>query len=180
MARPVLLYDTGCRLCRFAARIVARLDRCGDLALLGLDDASGRSAARGRLRGRARQIDPARPSRRAHDLGRGGRAGRPRAAAGNADRLHDRLRRLARCLRPRRSMPSSLGTAPTSACSCRMAPLRGATPDHVASRVTRCRPDVDAAVRRVAVDLGQLLGGEVERDRARRRSSRAGRRCLLR
>ncbi len=40
MARPVLLYDTGCRLCRFAARIVARLDRCGDLALLGLDDAS--------------------------------------------------------------------------------------------------------------------------------------------
>lgn len=39
MARPVLLYDTGCRLCRFAARIVARLDRSGGLGLLGLDDA---------------------------------------------------------------------------------------------------------------------------------------------
>ena len=38
VARPVLLYDAGCRLCRFAARIVARLDRGGDLALLGLDD----------------------------------------------------------------------------------------------------------------------------------------------
>lgn len=38
MARPILLYDTGCRLCRFAARIVARLDRRGSLALLGLED----------------------------------------------------------------------------------------------------------------------------------------------
>ncbi len=38
MARPVLLYDAGCRLCRFAARIVARLDRRGSLALLGLED----------------------------------------------------------------------------------------------------------------------------------------------
>jgi len=40
MARPVLLYDAGCRLCRFAARVVAQLDRSGGLALLGLDDAS--------------------------------------------------------------------------------------------------------------------------------------------
>jgi predicted DCC family thiol-disulfide oxidoreductase YuxK len=38
IGRPVLLYDTGCRLCRFAARIVARLDRRRSFALLGLDD----------------------------------------------------------------------------------------------------------------------------------------------
>ena len=40
MARPVLLYDAGCRLCRFAARVVAELDRGRRLALLGLEDAS--------------------------------------------------------------------------------------------------------------------------------------------
>jgi predicted DCC family thiol-disulfide oxidoreductase YuxK len=40
MARPVLLYDAGCRLCRFAARVVAKLDRRGELALLGLEDTS--------------------------------------------------------------------------------------------------------------------------------------------
>jgi predicted DCC family thiol-disulfide oxidoreductase YuxK len=40
VARPVLLYDAGCRLCRFAARVVATLDRGGGLALLGLEDAS--------------------------------------------------------------------------------------------------------------------------------------------
>ena len=39
MARPVLLYDAGCRLCRFAARVIAELDRRGGLALLGLEDA---------------------------------------------------------------------------------------------------------------------------------------------
>jgi predicted DCC family thiol-disulfide oxidoreductase YuxK len=39
MARPVLLYDAECRLCRFAARIVACLDRRRSLALLGLRDA---------------------------------------------------------------------------------------------------------------------------------------------
>ena len=38
MARPVLLYDADCRLCRFTARAVARLDRGGSLALLGLED----------------------------------------------------------------------------------------------------------------------------------------------
>ena len=38
MARAVLLYDTDCRLCRFAARFVARLDRRESLALLGLRD----------------------------------------------------------------------------------------------------------------------------------------------
>jgi predicted DCC family thiol-disulfide oxidoreductase YuxK len=37
--RPVLLYDGDCRLCRFAARTVARLDRDGELRLLPLDDA---------------------------------------------------------------------------------------------------------------------------------------------
>lgn len=43
VARPVLLYDTECRLCRFAARIVARLDRRESLALLGLrDESAGR------------------------------------------------------------------------------------------------------------------------------------------
>lgn len=35
--RPVLLYDTDCRLCRFAARVVAALDR-RELALVGLAD----------------------------------------------------------------------------------------------------------------------------------------------
>ena len=39
MARPVLLYDADCRLCRFTARVVARLDRRRSLALLGLEDA---------------------------------------------------------------------------------------------------------------------------------------------
>ena len=33
---PVFLYDAGCRLCRFAARLVARLDRPGELAILPL------------------------------------------------------------------------------------------------------------------------------------------------
>lgn len=36
--RPVLLYDSGCRFCRFAARVVARLDRGERLAFLPLDD----------------------------------------------------------------------------------------------------------------------------------------------
>lgn len=38
LRRPVLLYDGGCRFCRFAARLVARLDRRGELAFLPLDD----------------------------------------------------------------------------------------------------------------------------------------------
>ncbi len=37
-ARSVLLYDAGCRLCRFAARIVLRLDRDQELAVLPLQD----------------------------------------------------------------------------------------------------------------------------------------------
>jgi predicted DCC family thiol-disulfide oxidoreductase YuxK len=40
LARAVLLYDAGCRLCRFAARVVAKLDRRRGLAFLGLEDAS--------------------------------------------------------------------------------------------------------------------------------------------
>jgi predicted DCC family thiol-disulfide oxidoreductase YuxK len=36
--RPVLLYDADCRFCRFAARVVARLDRRRRLAFLPLDD----------------------------------------------------------------------------------------------------------------------------------------------
>jgi predicted DCC family thiol-disulfide oxidoreductase YuxK len=36
--RPVLLYDRGCRVCRFAARVVARLDRDAALAFLDLRD----------------------------------------------------------------------------------------------------------------------------------------------
>jgi hypothetical protein len=36
--RPVLLYDAHCRACRFAARVVARLDRGRRLAFLPLDD----------------------------------------------------------------------------------------------------------------------------------------------
>lgn len=39
LRRPVLLYDAGCRFCRFAARCVARLDVRRRLALLPLADA---------------------------------------------------------------------------------------------------------------------------------------------
>jgi predicted DCC family thiol-disulfide oxidoreductase YuxK len=35
----VLLYDSGCRLCRFAARVVDSADRRGRIALLPLQDA---------------------------------------------------------------------------------------------------------------------------------------------
>ncbi len=38
MTRPVLLYDGGCRFCRFTARIAARFDR-GRNAYLAFDDA---------------------------------------------------------------------------------------------------------------------------------------------
>lgn len=38
MTRPVMVYDGGCRLCRWAARIAARLDRDEQLALLPLSD----------------------------------------------------------------------------------------------------------------------------------------------
>ena len=38
MARPVLLYDAECRLCRFAARVVVRLDRERELGVLPLQD----------------------------------------------------------------------------------------------------------------------------------------------
>jgi predicted DCC family thiol-disulfide oxidoreductase YuxK len=38
MQRPVLLYDGGCRLCRWAARVAASLDREEALALLPLAD----------------------------------------------------------------------------------------------------------------------------------------------
>ncbi len=38
IARPVLLYDAECRVCRFAARIVLRLDREHELAVLPLQD----------------------------------------------------------------------------------------------------------------------------------------------
>ena len=37
MTRPVLLYDGGCRFCRFSARVVDRLD-FGRLAYLPFDD----------------------------------------------------------------------------------------------------------------------------------------------
>jgi predicted DCC family thiol-disulfide oxidoreductase YuxK len=36
--RPVLLYDGECRLCRFTARVVARLDRREELAILPFQD----------------------------------------------------------------------------------------------------------------------------------------------
>ena len=38
MRRPVVLYDGGCRFCRFTARIAARFDR-GRYAYLPFDDA---------------------------------------------------------------------------------------------------------------------------------------------
>jgi predicted DCC family thiol-disulfide oxidoreductase YuxK len=38
MTRPVLLYDAGCRFCRFAARTVGLLDRRRRLGLLPLGD----------------------------------------------------------------------------------------------------------------------------------------------
>lgn len=37
-SRPVLLYDVGCRVCRFVARTIVRLDRDGELAVLPLQD----------------------------------------------------------------------------------------------------------------------------------------------
>lgn len=36
--RPVLLYDSGCRFCRWAARLVVRADRRERLAILPLSD----------------------------------------------------------------------------------------------------------------------------------------------
>jgi predicted DCC family thiol-disulfide oxidoreductase YuxK len=39
-SRPTLLYDAGCRGCRFAARIVARIDRERALAIMPLQDPS--------------------------------------------------------------------------------------------------------------------------------------------
>jgi predicted DCC family thiol-disulfide oxidoreductase YuxK len=36
--RPTLVYDGGCRLCRFAARAVVRLDRARTLSVLPFDD----------------------------------------------------------------------------------------------------------------------------------------------
>jgi predicted DCC family thiol-disulfide oxidoreductase YuxK len=36
--RPVLLYDAACRLCRFTARVAARLSRPGELDILPLQD----------------------------------------------------------------------------------------------------------------------------------------------
>ena len=36
--RPLLLYDAACRGCRFAARVVARVDRAEHLAILPLQD----------------------------------------------------------------------------------------------------------------------------------------------
>lgn len=38
LRRPVLLYDGECRLCRFAARCIVRLDRRQELAILPLQD----------------------------------------------------------------------------------------------------------------------------------------------
>jgi predicted DCC family thiol-disulfide oxidoreductase YuxK len=37
LRRPVLLYDSGCRVCRFTARLVERLDRGERLAFLPLE-----------------------------------------------------------------------------------------------------------------------------------------------
>jgi predicted DCC family thiol-disulfide oxidoreductase YuxK len=37
LLRPVLLYDSGCRVCRFTARLVQRLDRGDRLAFLPLE-----------------------------------------------------------------------------------------------------------------------------------------------
>jgi len=38
VGRPVLLYDSGCRFCRWAARLVMRADRRERLAILPLSD----------------------------------------------------------------------------------------------------------------------------------------------
>lgn len=46
-ARPVLLYDGGCRLCRFAARTIALLDRDRELLILPLGDAAAAPLLRG-------------------------------------------------------------------------------------------------------------------------------------
>jgi predicted DCC family thiol-disulfide oxidoreductase YuxK len=38
LRRPVVLYDTGCRFCRWAGRLAVRVDRRGRLAFLSLED----------------------------------------------------------------------------------------------------------------------------------------------
>jgi len=43
LRRPVLLYDGECRLCRFTARVVSRLDRRTELALLPLQDGAAKT-----------------------------------------------------------------------------------------------------------------------------------------
>ena len=42
LRRPVLLYDSQCRVCRFTARLVERLDRAERLAFLPLQDEEAR------------------------------------------------------------------------------------------------------------------------------------------
>jgi predicted DCC family thiol-disulfide oxidoreductase YuxK len=43
LRRPVLLYDSGCRVCRFTARLVQRIDRGQRLAYLPLEADEARS-----------------------------------------------------------------------------------------------------------------------------------------
>ena len=42
-ARPVLLYDAACRLCRLTARVAVRADRAHELAVLPLQDEAATS-----------------------------------------------------------------------------------------------------------------------------------------
>ncbi len=136
LARPVLLYDADCRLCRFAARVVAR-STAEEPRLLGLEDPPADPAARARLRGRAWLIAAASASERPHALGRRGHAGRARTAAGNA--AARTVVGTAPCAAGGRG-PLCLGRSqqgPALAVSCPTAPRRGVTPSR-RSTPTRC------------------------------------------
>ena len=72
LCRPVLLYDDSCRLCRFAARGVIRLDRLQRLAVLSLkDEAASPLLAALPARERLETWRLAQPDGRLHGYGAG-------------------------------------------------------------------------------------------------------------
>ena len=153
VTRPVLLYDVGCRLCRFAARVVVALDRRRSLALLGLEDASADPLLEGVAEEeRGSSLRLVLPDGRVLS---GGAAARGVLERLPATRLLGRgLRAAGRALYSfvARNRDRLGGFVPDGS-------RRGATPEVLGAR---CGPDVDPAVGRVAVDLGELVGREVE------------------
>ena len=152
MARAVLLYDADCKLCRFAAHVVATLDRRRSLALLGLGDAAAdpmlEDVSEEERNSSLRLVLPD---------GRMISAGA--AALGVLERLPATrpLARAAAALHVRAGGRSALllgRPQPGPAGPARARRLRPAT--------LPLGPEVDAAVGREAVDLRELAGREVE------------------